>query len=424
MKNMPARPEGRRAEAHNQQPQINSPLAPAQHRPRAAAKHALDNPILAEHAAEIRRLGKRVVEDVIEIGGRLTECKRICGHGNWLPWLNREFKWTEMTATRFINVYEMSKSNNLLNLELPISGLYLLAAPGTSKEARNEIIDRAQAGETIPVAKAKRIIEDRRQQPAKKSRRELYPREQVSTAAPTTATFEVGGELKDLIVTKAAGWTGATVGTQAEADAAIERLRDDGAPEHWLIVAPRERVVVDHRVIQWLLLTAPAPPVIAHIEWAFSLGSAANKARCPIWVSERLTGKSHPQRPGINWPRELPIPQQVPAADIRADSQAEAERLRVRVEELQAQVCQRDFKITGLESEIEELRGKLATGTGGDMSISEFQIAIKKWEETVETQRSIIARLENENAKLRAGVAASPADDGLDISECLKRSAS
>src|SRR5262245_51298515 len=30
---------------------------------------------LAEHAAEIRRLGKRVVGDVIEIGARLTECK-------------------------------------------------------------------------------------------------------------------------------------------------------------------------------------------------------------------------------------------------------------------------------------------------------------------------------------------------------------
>jgi hypothetical protein len=41
-----------------------------------------DNRILAKHAAAIRRLGKRVVADVIEIGRLLTECKRICGHGN------------------------------------------------------------------------------------------------------------------------------------------------------------------------------------------------------------------------------------------------------------------------------------------------------------------------------------------------------
>src|SRR5262245_13527098 len=121
-----------------------------------------DNRILAKHAAAIRRLGKRVVADVIEIGRLLTECKRICGHGNWLPWLEREFKWTEMSATRFMNVYEMSQSNNLLDLELPISGLYLLAAPSTPQEARDEIIDRAQAGETIPVAETKRVIEHSR----------------------------------------------------------------------------------------------------------------------------------------------------------------------------------------------------------------------------------------------------------------------
>ena len=38
----------------------------------------LDNAILAEHAAEIRRLGKRAIEDVIEIGRRLRG--RKLGH--------------------------------------------------------------------------------------------------------------------------------------------------------------------------------------------------------------------------------------------------------------------------------------------------------------------------------------------------------
>jgi hypothetical protein len=265
-------------------------------------------------------------------------------------------------------------------------------------------------GEISPVEK--RVGKDgkARKQPAKKSRREVYSK--APADASTITTFEVAAELKDLVAAKAPGWTGAIVGTQAEVDAAEGRFRDDGAPGHWLIVAPRERVVVDHRVIQWLLLTAPAPPVVVHIDWAFSLAGAGNKARCPVWVSERLTGKSHPQRAGMNWPRELPIPREMPRDDIGADSRAEAERLRVRVEELQAEVRLRDIKIAGLESEIE---GKLATGTGGDMSISEFQTAIKKWEDTVETQKNIIRDLQNENAKLRAGVAAPPADDGLNI---------
>jgi predicted nucleic acid-binding Zn-ribbon protein len=120
-------------------------------------------------------------------------------------------------------------------------------------------------------------------------------------------------------------------------------------------------------------------------------------------------------------PDEPPTKPQANTGEVvSADSRTEAERLRVRVEELQAQVRQRDIKIAGLESQIEELRGKLATGTGGDMSFSEFQTAIKKWEETVETQRGIIVRLENENASLRAGVAAPP-DDDLDIPASLRR---
>jgi predicted nuclease with TOPRIM domain len=80
---------------------------------------------------------------------------------------------------------------------------------------------------------------------------------------------------------------------------------------------------------------------------------------------------------------------------------------------LQAENRRLKNKVAELEREGEELRAKLA---GGNMSTNEFLTAIKKWEDTVETQRGIIARLENENASLRARVGAPPpADDGLDI---------
>jgi len=36
--------------------------------------------VLAQNAQEIRKLGKRASADVIEIGRRLTEMKKICGH--------------------------------------------------------------------------------------------------------------------------------------------------------------------------------------------------------------------------------------------------------------------------------------------------------------------------------------------------------
>jgi hypothetical protein len=282
---------------------------------------AADNLALAEHAAAIRKLSKQTIENVIEIGRHLVEAKaKVKKLGeSWGGWLDREFGWKERSAQNFMQVYEASKSAKFADLSLPVSTIYLLTARSTPKEARDEIIARAQAGETVPVAEVKRTIERTRGRVQPSHRTTDAPTKPESSAS-TTAQFEVGAELKHLIAT----WTGTTVG------------------------------------------------------------------------------------------------QRVPADDIGADSRAETERLRVRVEELQAQVRQRDIKITGLESEIEELRAKLATGTGGDMSVSEFQTAIKKWEETVATQRGIIARLENENAKLRAGVAAPP-DDGLDIPECLRR---
>jgi hypothetical protein len=309
---------------------------------------------LAEHAAEIRRLGRQTVKSIIEIGRRLAECRLLLKEdGNWRSWLDCELKLSPQSAGRLIQVYE--QRSKLEHLDLPVSALYLLAAPSTPKEVVNEIVERAQTGEPVSVAEVKRVVDTAKgKQPAKKSRREVYSKKPA--AASTTATFEVAAELKDLVATKAPGWTGAIAGTQAEVDAAEERLRDDGAPGHWLIVAPRERVVVDHRVTQWLLLTAPAPPVLAHIEWVFSLAGAGNKARCPVWVSERLTGKSHPQRAGMTWPRELPIPREMPGDDIGADSRAEAARLRVRVDELQAENRRLEIKVGALESELKELK--------------------------------------------------------------------
>jgi hypothetical protein len=115
-----------------------------------ATQAAETNEILAQHANAIRALGKRAVADIIEIGRRLTEAKAIAGHGNWLSWLEREFGWTDKTAERFMQVH--SKSDKLSNLEVPISGLYLLAAPSTPENVRAEITERVAAGEKITVA--------------------------------------------------------------------------------------------------------------------------------------------------------------------------------------------------------------------------------------------------------------------------------
>jgi hypothetical protein len=114
---------------------------------------------LQDHVNEIRQLGQRAIADVIEIGRRLSECKDLVGHGNWLSWLDREFGWSERTAQNFIAVFHLSRQSKSANfsdfqrLNLPISALYLLARPSTPEAARDEILQRAQAGETMSLAK-------------------------------------------------------------------------------------------------------------------------------------------------------------------------------------------------------------------------------------------------------------------------------
>jgi hypothetical protein len=95
---------------------------------------------LAEHANEIRRLGKRAIGDIIEIGRHLIEAKKLAGHGNWLPWLDREFGWKEQSARNFVNVAELAaKSPTVGDLNIDFRGLYLLSAPSTPVEVVEEV---------------------------------------------------------------------------------------------------------------------------------------------------------------------------------------------------------------------------------------------------------------------------------------------
>jgi DUF3102 family protein len=124
-----------------------------------------DNPALAGHADSIRALRKRAADDIIDIGRHLTEAKKIAGHGNWLPWLDREFGWTDDTARNFMRVYDLSKTERVRDLNLPLRALYLIAAPSTPEAAREEVIDRAQTGEKVSVGETKHIIEQHKASP-------------------------------------------------------------------------------------------------------------------------------------------------------------------------------------------------------------------------------------------------------------------
>ena len=111
----------------------------------------------------IKLLMRRTARDIIEIGQQLIEIKEKLGHGRFENWLKAEFDWTQMTANRFMNVSRKFESNNLLDLSIAPSALYLLAAPSTPNAAREEAIARAEAGEQITYKVAQEIVKQKKQ---------------------------------------------------------------------------------------------------------------------------------------------------------------------------------------------------------------------------------------------------------------------
>jgi hypothetical protein len=120
-------------------------------------------PLLAEHVQAIKTLGRRMVEDTLDIGRRLSECRRLVRH-DWAGWLHRELGLSDRAALNFMRVYELAaaRSENFSDLDLPVSGLYLLAAPSTPESVRDDVFRRAALGEAISFADIKREVSGER----------------------------------------------------------------------------------------------------------------------------------------------------------------------------------------------------------------------------------------------------------------------
>jgi hypothetical protein len=115
---------------------------------------------LKRHAEAIKPLVGHVKKDIVEIGDHLTKAQELAGHGHWLRWLDQEFAWSEQTARNYMRGFEMSLIHGgVVDLDLPMRSLYLLAAPSTPEPVRREVIEQAARGESPPHARIKNMVE-------------------------------------------------------------------------------------------------------------------------------------------------------------------------------------------------------------------------------------------------------------------------
>lgn len=124
-----------------------------------------------ERAERIHNLARMTAAGIVQIGQYLTEVKeRLQLHNQgrsrdnqerlgFLKWIDLEFAWKQAQAYRFIQVYENVKVINLINLEIDVSALYLIAAPSTPEPIRQEVLRRAENGQPVTHAGARALVE-------------------------------------------------------------------------------------------------------------------------------------------------------------------------------------------------------------------------------------------------------------------------
>jgi hypothetical protein len=307
----------------------------------------------------------------------------------WLEWLEAEFKWSDETARRFIQVFELSrdaKFHTCVELDLPLRVLYQLAAP-KAEHARQEIADRIEAGEEVTretVEEAIVRIRQKGREIEEAMGRAAVPGAiaPVSLPKPRSRKSRFDAEHYAFVI--------------GEHVCRLNDLQDD-YPE-------RFDAILDHILSDRTVVDALAE-LVRHPKIGALTGSAAPDAYteylCNPALSEffsqagggdiynwlpadrrdevccafldRLTVAGMCKVMSDEFGRQLrdrlPAPKRNEQHDIGPYSPGEHDRLRARVEELNNEKRALEIKIVGLQGEVEQLKQQLSQGASSDADL-------------------------------------------------------
>jgi hypothetical protein len=114
--------------------------------------------VIETYTADIKALVGRTAYNVVLIGEKLIEVKKLLEHGEWETWLKDNFDWTASTAVRMMQVARRLKSRTVQDLPIATGALYLLAEKSTPTAFVETVIDVAKEGTLITQSKAKQML--------------------------------------------------------------------------------------------------------------------------------------------------------------------------------------------------------------------------------------------------------------------------
>lgn len=116
--------------------------------------------VVQQRTEELKTMFRRTAEDIVEVGRKLDDVRDRLRDGQFDGWLRAEFNMSRRTAYNFMNVFERFGNANFAQLDIAASALYVLSAPSTSDEARQEALQLAKAGEPVTHSMARQIVDE------------------------------------------------------------------------------------------------------------------------------------------------------------------------------------------------------------------------------------------------------------------------
>ena len=105
----------------------------------------------------IRRLLAKTARNIVQIGLRLKLVHAAIGRDRFQQWLRAEFCWSQSLASKYMRSAAVFGHFEHLERFQP-SALYVLAQHRCPAAARQEALDRAQAGELITKSRAEMFV--------------------------------------------------------------------------------------------------------------------------------------------------------------------------------------------------------------------------------------------------------------------------
>ncbi|MEL4894535.1 diguanylate cyclase domain-containing protein [Crocosphaera sp. Alani8] len=141
---------------------------------------------IQELTVDIKNRLRRCAQDIYIIGYNLCQIKQQLKHGEFRIWLKTEFDWSVSAANKFMHVSQRFCLDDLEEVEISPSALYVLAAPSTPQEVRNQALIKAKQGQTITFSFAKQLLKDNQNKPP-----ELTNDDEINHNTATTANLSL-----------------------------------------------------------------------------------------------------------------------------------------------------------------------------------------------------------------------------------------